>query len=305
MKAITVRGVRKDFGKLSVLKGIDLDVEQGEVFTLLGANGAGKSTLINILTTLSRPNHGTVSIMGLDPIQDGNRVRKLISLNAQTATLDSEFSGMENLRLVAQLRGVKDRKTAITTLAERLDLTSFLNRQVKTYSGGMRRRLDIAMSLIGNPQIVFLDEPTTGVDPQNRLALWQMIREIRDAGKTVFLTTQYLDEADALSDHIGFIHDGVIVKYGTPNEIKQRVITTYTVQVKSGEQKVAENALAMAGIDYTIVEHNISLSAVNAKKALAVLLATSITIERFDRDESDLESIFLNVINQGGSYANN
>lgn len=243
--------------------------------------------------------------MGLDPIQDGNRVRKLISLNAQTATLDGEFSGMENLRLVAQLRGVKDRKTAITTLAERLDLTSFLNRQVKTYSGGMRRRLDIAMSLIGNPQIVFLDEPTTGVDPQNRLALWQMIREIRDAGKTVFLTTQYLDEADALSDHIGFIHDGVIVKYGTPNEIKQRVITTYTVQVKSGEQKVAENALAMAGIDYTIVEHNISLSAVNAKKALAVLLATSITIERFDRDESDLESIFLNVINQGGSYANN
>ncbi|MCS9983630.1 ABC transporter ATP-binding protein [Weissella paramesenteroides] len=305
MKAITVRGVRKDFGKLAVLKGIDLDVEQGEVFTLLGANGAGKSTLINILTTLSRPNHGTVSIMGLDPIQDGNRVRKLISLNAQTATLDDEFSGMENLRLVAQLRGVKDRKTAITTLAERLDLTSFLNRQVKTYSGGMRRRLDIAMSLIGNPQIVFLDEPTTGVDPQNRLALWQMIREIRDAGKTVFLTTQYLDEADALSDHIGFIHDGVIVKYGTPNEIKQRVITTYTVQVKSGEQKVAENALAMAGIDYTIVEHNISLSAVNAKKALAVLLATSITIERFDRDESDLESIFLNVINQGGSYANN
>lgn len=305
MKAITVCGVRKDFGKLSVLKGIDLDVEQGEVFTLLGANSAGKSTLINILTTLSRPNHGTVSIMGLDPIQDGNRVRKLISLNAQTATLDSEFSGMENLRLVAQLRGVKDRKTAITTLAERLDLTSFLNRQVKTYSGGMRRRLDIAMSLIGNPQIVFLDEPTTGVDPQNRLALWQMIREIRDAGKTVFLTTQYLDEADALSDHIGFIHDGVIVKYGTPNEIKQRVITTYTVQVKSGEQKVAENALAMAGIDYTIVEHNISLSAVNAKKALAVLLATSITIERFDRDESDLESIFLNVINQGGSYANN
>lgn len=305
MKAIIVRGVRKDFGKLSVLKGIDLDVEQGEVFTLLGANGAGKSTLINILTTLSRPNHGTVSIMGLDPIQDGNRVRKLISLNAQTATLDGEFSGMENLRLVAQLRGVKDRKTAITTLAERLDLTSFLNRQVKTYSGGMRRRLDIAMSLIGNPQIVFLDEPTTGVDPQNRLALWQMIREIRDAGKTVFLTTQYLDEADALSDHIGFIHDGVIVKYGTPNEIKQRVITTYTVQVKSGEQKVAENALAMAGIDYTIVEHNISLSAVNAKKALAVLLATSITIERFDRDESDLESIFLNVINQGGSYANN
>ncbi|MCI1986706.1 MAG: ABC transporter ATP-binding protein [Lactobacillus sp.] len=304
MNAIEVRAVTKDFGKLAVLKGINLDVKQGEIFTLLGANGAGKSTLINILTTLSQPQSGTVSLMGLDPTKAGNHVRELISLNAQTATLDGEFTGAENLRLIAQLRGIKDQKVEIAAIATRLDLTGFLNRKVKTYSGGMRRRLDIAMSLIGDPQIVFLDEPTTGVDPQNRLALWRSIREIRDAGKTVFLTTQYLDEADALSDHIAFIHDGVIVKHGTPEEIKQRVTTTYTLQVAPNDKDAADQTLTTNGIDYTQGEHGISLTATNATKALTTLLSAQITIEHYDRDEADLESVFLNVTNREAANEN-
>lgn len=304
MNAITVRGVTKNFGELSVLKGVNLDVQQGEIFTLLGANGAGKSTLINILTTLSLPNSGTVSIMGFDPRKDGKAVRKLISLNAQTATLDGEFSGAENLRLIAQLRGVRNERAEIAVLATRLNLTDFLHRKVKTYSGGMRRRLDIAMSLIGNPQIVFLDEPTTGVDPQNRLELWQMIREIRDAGKTVFLTTQYLDEADALSDHIAFIHDGTIVKYGTPAAIKQRVVATYTLQVAPSDQDAAGTALSKAGIHYVQAEHGVTLSADSGNAALASLLDAQINVEHFDRDETNLESVFLDVTGKVEKYEN-
>ena len=220
MNAIEVQGVTKAVGQLQVLKGIDLTVEQGEIFTLLGENGAGKSTLINILATLSPANAGLVSILGLDPVHDGNRVRQLISLNAQETTFDEGFTGTDNLRLVARLRGIKNPQKSINEIAERLDLGGFLNQKVKTYSGGMKRRLDLAMSLLGDPDLIFLDEPTTGVDPKNRLALWQLIRDIRNAGKTVFLTTQYLDEADALSEHIAFIRDGVIVKHGTPAEIK-------------------------------------------------------------------------------------
>ena len=157
----------------------------------------------------------------MDPKKKGNAIRQQISLNAQEATVDGEFTGYQNLKLIAALRGVKDVKNEIDRVAKRLDLTEFLNRKVMTYSGGMRRRLDLAISLIGNPQIIFLDEPTTGVDPKNRLALWEMIDEMRKAGKTVFLTTQMLEEADRLSDHIAFINNGEIVRYGTPKEMKQ------------------------------------------------------------------------------------
>lgn len=295
MKAIVVKDVTKDFGPLPVLKGVNLEVEQGEIFTLLGANGAGKSTLINILTTLSQPTAGTVAIMGLDPRTAGNQVRRLMSLNAQATTLDGEFTGAENLRLIARLRGVNDVPAEIEGLAQRLDLSSFLNRKVKTYSGGMRRRLDLAMSLLGNPQLIFLDEPTTGVDPQNRLALWQMIRELRDAGKTVFLTTQYLDEADALSDHIAFIHDGVIVKSGTPAAIKQRVTATYTLQVAPADEAVATATLGAAGITFTPTEHGLSLTAKQGEPALTALLDAGVTVTHYDQDKTDLESVFLNV----------
>lgn len=300
--AIEVQHVKKAFGQVAVLKDINLTVQQGEIFTLLGTNGAGKSTLINILATLSRQDAGTVTILGLDSERDGNQVRQRISLNAQTATVDAEFTGRENLRLIATLRGIKNVNAALVEVSDRLALGNFLDRKVKTYSGGMRRRLDLAMSLLGDAQIVFLDEPTTGVDPQNRLALWEMIREIRAAGKTVFLTTQYLDEADALSDHIAFIRDGVIVKQGTPAEIKQRTDDTYTIAVASGQGAKAAQILSAAGLTFTRGgdegSERYSVAAKAVAPALQALLTHGIELEHVNRDEADLESVFLNLTKQ-------
>lgn len=305
MIAIDVKDVKKRFGKLEVLKGITLQAQQGEIFTLLGENGAGKSTLINILTTLSQVDAGTVSIMGLDPVKNGNQVRQQMTLNAQSMTVDEDFTGLDNLRLIATLRNVQDVPAAIEAVATQLDLTTFLKRKVKTYSGGMKRRLDIAMSLLGNPQIVFLDEPTTGVDPKNRLALWQLIREMRDAGKTVFLTTQYLDEADALSDHIAFIRDGRIVKYGTPAEIKQRVTESYTLTVTPSQRAEAATALTAAKIAYTEQDGSFKLTASLAPVALALLMDQHLTVQQYDLDEISLEDVFLNVTDTEATHAIN
>jgi ABC-2 type transport system ATP-binding protein len=304
VKAIEVSGVTKQFGTLQVLKGINLTVEQGEIFTLLGENGAGKSTLINILATLSAQNQGQVKILGLDPIKQGNQVRPLIALNAQDTTFDAEFSGLDNLKLIAKLRGIQNISAAIDRVAQQLDLTAFLSRKVKTYSGGMRRRLDLAMSLLGDAKVIFLDEPTTGVDPKNRLALWQMIKAIRDAGKTVFLTTQYLDEADALSDHIGFIRDGVIVKYGTPAEIKQRVTATYTMTTADNQSAQTQTLLNEAGLSFTLTDANFNLHADVAPQALTLMLENNLTVLHYDRDEADLESVFLAINDQENIYAN-
>ncbi|WP_054745820.1 ABC transporter ATP-binding protein [Amylolactobacillus amylophilus] len=254
MVAIKVENVTKSFGQLDVLQGVSLTVGRGEVFTLLGENGAGKTTLINILTTLSRQNSGRVRILGLDPQKKGNAIRRQISLNAQEATVDGEFTGYQNLRLVAKLRGVKDVSTEIERVARQLNLTDFLKRKVLTYSGGMRRRLDLAMSLIGDPQIIFLDEPTTGVDPKNRLALWQIITEMRDDGKTVFLTTQMLEEADRLSDHIAFINNGQIVRYGTPQEMKQLAQEKFVLSVQT--EQLAETKKSTAKCKNHIYGHN-------------------------------------------------
>ena len=304
MKAIEVSGVTKQFGTLQVLKGINLTVEQGEIFTLLGENGAGKSTLINILATLSAQDQGRVKILGLDPIKQGNQVRPLIALNAQDTTFDAEFSGLDNLKLIAKLRGIQNISAAIDRVAQQLDLTEFLSRKVKTYSGGMRRRLDLAMSLLGDAKVIFLDEPTTGVDPKNRLALWQMIKAIRDAGKTVFLTTQYLDEADALSDHIGFIRDGVIVKYGTPAEIKQRVTATYTITTVDNQVAQTQALLNEAGLSFTLTDTNFNLHADVAPRALTLILENNLTVLHYDRDEADLESVFLAINDQEKTHAN-
>ncbi|WP_300558242.1 ABC transporter ATP-binding protein [Companilactobacillus sp.] len=304
MNAIEVTHVKKSFSTLDVLKGINLQIKQGEIFTLLGENGAGKSTLINILATLSHPDSGKVTILGRDPIKNGNRVRELISLNAQSATVDQEFTGRENLKLIATLRSIDDKQSAIETIAKRLDLTDFLDRKVKTYSGGMVRRLDIAMSLLGNAQIIFLDEPTTGVDPKNRLEIWKLIREIRDSGRTIFLTTQYLDEADALSDHIAFIKDGIIVKQGTPDEIKQRISETYTLEVTSGQERIAQEILERAGISFTNNKNKLVLKKSVADQVIQLLINNGISIQHFNRDETDLQTMFLKLTNKKKEHAN-
>ncbi|MGI5220985.1 ATP-binding cassette domain-containing protein [Nocardia sp. CA-290969] len=221
--AISLAGLGKSFGDHRVLAGIDLDIARGSVFSLLGPNGAGKTTMVRILATLTRPDHGTARVAGFDVTGEADRVRGAIGVTGQYAALDKVLTGTENLRMVGRLLhlGRSETRRRTSELLERFDLADAANRPASTYSGGMRRRLDLAMSLMGRPEVVFLDEPTTGLDPRSRRELWQVIRELADDGVTIFLTTQYLEEADQLADRIAVLHDGRIVADGTPAELKQ------------------------------------------------------------------------------------
>jgi ABC-2 type transport system ATP-binding protein len=219
--AIHVQGLEKSYKELTVLRGVDFDVERGAIVALLGSNGAGKTTVVNILATLLRADAGAASVNGFDVDSQAADVRASISLTGQFAAVDDILSGRENLVLVARLRHMKDAGPIADALLERLGLTEAASRPVSTYSGGMRRRLDIAMSLIGNPPVVFLDEPTTGLDPQARIEVWQTIKNLAAQGTTVLLTTQYLDEAEQLADRIAILHGGRIIVNGTLAELKQ------------------------------------------------------------------------------------
>ncbi|HYA00413.1 MAG TPA: ATP-binding cassette domain-containing protein [Candidatus Binatia bacterium] len=219
--AIHVRGLDKSYQKLEVLRGVDFDVARGSIFALLGENGAGKTTVVKILSTLLKADAGTASVDGFDVVAQAAHVRESISLTGQFAAVDEILTGRENLVLVAQLRHLEDPGTIADALLERFSLTDAARRKVSTYSGGMRRRLDIAMSLVGNPRVIFLDEPTTGLDPQGRLEVWQAIRELAGQGTTVLLTTQYLDEAEQLADRIAILHQRRILVNGTLAELKQ------------------------------------------------------------------------------------
>lgn len=218
--AVHVHGLKKSYKKLRVLDGVDFDVTRGSIFALLGSNGAGKTTLVRILSTLLKADAGTASVDGFDVAAQAARVRESISLTGQFAAVDEILSGRENLVLIARLRHVEDPGRVADELLARFDLIEAGARRVSTYSGGMRRRLDIAMSLIGNPPVIFLDEPTTGLDPEARLEVWQTIRELAAAGTTVLLTTQYLDEAEQLADRIAILHRGRILVNGTLAELK-------------------------------------------------------------------------------------
>ena len=219
--AIHVLGLEKSYKKLHVLRGVDFDVARGSIFALLGSNGAGKTTVVKILSTLLKADAGTASVKGFDVATQPTQVRESISLTGQFAAVDEILSGRENLVLVARLRHLKDPGRIANDLLERFALTDAAGRKVSTYSGGMRRRLDIAMSLIGDPPVIFLDEPTTGLDPQARIEVWQAVKQLAEHGTTVLLTTQYLDEAEQLADRIAILHQGRIIVNGTLTELKQ------------------------------------------------------------------------------------
>ena len=219
--AIHVQGLEKSYKTLEVLRGVDFDVAPGSIFALLGSNGAGKTTVVKILSTLLRADAGAASVNGFDVAANPSDVRESISLTGQFAAVDEILSGRENLVLVARLRHLMDPGSIADDLLKRFGLTEAAARKVSTYSGGMRRRLDIAMSLIGNPPVIFLDEPTTGLDPQARIEVWQAVKKLAARGTTVLLTTQYLDEAEQLADRIAILHDGRIIVNGTLAELKQ------------------------------------------------------------------------------------
>jgi len=223
--AITAAGLRKSYGTQTVLGGIDLDIAAGTVFALLGPNGAGKTTIVHILSTLVAPDAGTVTVAGHDLARDADGVRAAIGLTGQFTAVDGLLTGEENLRLMAKLRhlGAGTGRRRVAELLERFDLVDVARKPLATYSGGMKRRLDLAMTLVGRPQVIFLDEPTTGLDPRSRQTMWNIVRELLADGVTILLTTQYLDEADRVADRVAVLDLGRIVGEGSPAELKSRV----------------------------------------------------------------------------------
>ena len=223
--AIAVSGLRKAYGDKIVLDGIDLDVQAGTVFSLLGPNGAGKTTTVNVLTTLIKADSGTVRVAGHDVATEARHVRAAIGVTGQFAAVDDLLTGEENLQLMADLHHLRagEGRRVVTSLLERFDLAESAQKLVSTYSGGTRRKLDLAMTLVTRPEIIFLDEPTTGLDPRSRRTMWDIVRELVADGVTIFLTTQYLEEADQLADQIAVLDQGHLVAQGTPGELKRQV----------------------------------------------------------------------------------
>jgi ABC-2 type transport system ATP-binding protein len=244
--AIHVHALEKSYGELQVLRGVDFDVARGSIFALLGSNGAGKTTVVKILSTLLRSDAGTATVAGHDVATHPANVRESISLTGQFAAVDEILTGRENLTLMGRLRRVKDAGHIAHDLLARFQLTDAAERRVATYSGGMRRRLDIAMSLIGNPPVIFLDEPTTGLDPQGRIEVWNSVKELAGQGTTVLLTTQYLDEAEQLADRIAILHQGRIIANGTLAELKQ-LLPPATVEYVEKQPTLEDVFLAIVG----------------------------------------------------------
>jgi ABC-2 type transport system ATP-binding protein len=244
--AIHVQGLEKSYKKVKALRGVDFDVARGSIFALLGSNGAGKTTVVNILSTVLKADAGTAGVNGFDVATQAADVRASISLTGQFAAVDEILSGRENLVLVARLRHLKDPGTIADDLLARFSLTDAAARRVSTYSGGMRRRLDIAMSLIGNPPVIFLDEPTNGLDPEARIKVWQAVKELAEHGTTVLLTTQYLDEAEQLADRIAILHEGRITVNGTLAELK-RLLPPAKVEYVEKQPTLEDVFLAIVG----------------------------------------------------------
>ena len=252
-QAIQVNGLQKSYKKLHVLKGVDFEVEKGRIFALLGSNGAGKTTIIKILTTLLKQDSGTATVNGFDVAARPENVRQSISLTGQFAAVDEILTGRENLIMIAKLRHLNNPRQVAEDLLNRFGLTEAAERRVSTYSGGMRRRLDIAMSLIGKPQVIFLDEPTNGLDPEARIEVWKIVKELADSGTTIFLTTQYLEEAEQLADRIAILHEGRIIANGTLEELKM-LFPPAKVEYVEKQPSLEEIFLAIIGKKEELVQ---------------------------------------------------
>jgi ABC-2 type transport system ATP-binding protein len=303
MNAIEVVHLEKGYKGVPVLHDVSFTVEQGTVFALLGANGSGKTTTINILTTLIRANGGKARVGGFDVATDSGRVREQISLTGQSAAVDHVLTARENLVLMGELRHVADPEKVAAELLDDFDLNEAADRRLLTFSGGMRRRLDIAMSLVGRPRIIFFDEPTTGLDPVSRNAMWSTIRRLADDGTTVFLTTQYLEEADRLADEIAILHDGRIVGSGTPDELKT-MVPTGLVELEfreEGELTLARRAL---GDEYEVSQVDARL-VVNTTGSVSEMAGLFIRLNNagveptaFSRQVPTLDDVFFKILDE-------
>ncbi|MBC2371244.1 ATP-binding cassette domain-containing protein [Listeria booriae] len=302
---ISVNNLEKSYKNVDVLKKINFTVKKGSIFALLGSNGAGKTTTIRILTTLIKPDRGDAQVCGADVVKQGNKVREAISLTGQSAAVDDILTGRENLRLIAKLRHLPNAKEVADELLERFNLTDAADRALATYSGGMRRRLDLAMSLVGTPSVIFLDEPTTGLDPQSRMAMWKIIRELADSGTTVFLTTQYLEEAEQLADQIAILNEGTIVADGTVAELKQLLPNGHLELrfAELDEAKQAEVALAAytPALDEAAQIVTVTMDG-TVKQMMAILgelEGANIPVLEFSQKSPTLEDVFLKIVEHG------
>jgi ABC-2 type transport system ATP-binding protein len=297
--AISVAGLRKAYGDKVVLDGIDLDVPAGTVFSLLGPNGAGKTTTVNVLTTLIKADGGTARVAGHDVAAEAKAVRALIGVTGQFAAVDDLLSGEENLRLMADLHHLRgaESKRVVASLLERFDLTESAQKLASTYSGGMRRKLDLAMTLVTRPQVIFLDEPTTGLDPRSRRTMWDIVRGLVADGVTIFLTTQYLDEADQLAGRIAVLDQGRLVAEGTPGELKRQVPGSH-VRLRFPDG-VTLDAAARVLNGSTADDAALTLrvpsdgSVKSVRAVLGRLDEYSIDVEEFSVHTPDLDDVFL------------
>ncbi len=295
--AIAVSGLRKTFGDKVVLAGIDLEVRAGTVFALLGPNGAGKTTTVNVLTTLMKADGGTVRVAGHDIATEARAIRKSIGVTGQFAAVDELLTGQENLQLMVDLnRGVTN-KGIVAELLERFELTESAGKPVSTYSGGMRRKLDLAMTLVGSPRIIFLDEPTTGLDPRSRRTMWSIIRDLVADGVTIFLTTQYLEEADQLADRIAVLDQGRLVAQGTADDLKRQIPGTH-VRLRFTTAAELDTA-AQILTDGTRDDESLTLRVPSdgGTKSLRAVLDRldeyAISAEEFSVRTPDLDDVFL------------
>jgi len=308
--AIAASGLRKAYGDEIVLDGIDLDVRAGTVFSLLGPNGAGKTTTVNVLSTLVRADGGTVRVAGHDIATEAKAVRAVIGVTGQFAAVDELLTGQENLQLMADLKhmGVREGRRVVTELLERFDLTESAQKLVSTYSGGMRRKLDLAMTLVGNPRIIFLDEPTTGLDPRSRRTMWDIVRELVADGVTIFLTTQYLEEADRLADQIAVLNQGRLVAQGTPGELKRQVPGSHVLLRFADVLELGAAARALAGSTRDDEDLTLRVPSDGGMKSLRALLSQldehSVNPEDFSVHTPDLDDVFLALTGHANTEVN-
>jgi len=299
--AIVALGVRKAFDETTVLDGVDLTVAEGSIFALLGPNGAGKTTMVRILSTLITPDVGQVCVAGHDVVREPDAVRGVIGVTGQFSALDDLCTGLENMRLMADLNhlGRNTRQSRVSELLDRFGLTDVAHKQVTTYSGGLRRRLDLAMTLVGEPRVIFLDEPTTGLDPGSRRMMWDSIRRLVAVGVTILLTTQYLDEADELADRIAVLDRGRIVAEGTPDELKRRVPGGHVrLQVPTARSlQVAVALLHGASYDEEKLEVQVPTDGTvpALRHLLSVLDEADIQVDQLTVHTPDLDDVFFAV----------
>jgi ABC-2 type transport system ATP-binding protein len=309
--AIAASGLRKAYKDKTVLDGIDFDVETGTVFSLLGLNGAGKTTTVNVLTTLIRADGGTAHVAGHDVASETKAVRAAIGVTGQFAAVDELLTGQENLQLMADLKRLSSggARRVVTDLLERFDLTESAQKLAATYSGGTRRKLDLAMTLVGRPEIIFLDEPTTGLDPRSRRTMWDIIRQLVAGGVTIFLTTQYLEEADRLADRIAVLDQGHLVAQGTPGELKRQIPGSHVRLRFAGDLELDTAGRLLTGStredeDDLILRVPSDGGAKSVRALLNQLDEHSIEVEEFSVHTPDLDDVFLALTGHASTEEN-